>query len=280
MGDALVAWVGLSLCQGIGGVKLRRLLEHFGDAKTILGTSSDELQTVKGVTESIAHNIHAIDLNQLATDIHRWQEQGIHILTWDSTDYPQSFLKLPDAPPTIFALGNVDIWKKPTAYAIVGTRTPYPKKRTETLLLSVEMAEKGHLVVSGLAEGIDAAAHLGTFTVVTGRTVAVLGSGILNVYPHHHKALSQAILERDGAILCEVSPNSVVSDWGLVGRNRLIVALSQALIVMQTETDGGAMHAVKFAKRQNKAIYADNNIASGNRAILADGGHDLATLML
>jgi DNA processing protein len=280
MGDALVAWVGLSLCQGIGGVKLRRLLEHFGDVQTILGASSDELQTVKGVSESIAHNIHAIDLNQLATDIHRWQEQGIHLLTWDSVDYPKDLLAVPDAPPTIFVLGNPLAWKKTLAYAIVGTRTPQPQKRNQTLQLSVEMAKKGHLVVSGLAEGIDAAAHLGTFTVVTGRTVAVLGSGILNVYPQHHKALSQAILERDGAIICEVSPNSPVSAWGLVGRNRIIVGMSKALIVMQTEIDGGAMHAVKFAQRQNKPIYADDNPATGNQFILDNGGHDLAMLVL
>jgi DNA processing protein len=195
-------------------------------------------------------------------------------------NYPPQFLALPDAPPTIFVLGNLSIWKKASLYAIVGTRTPHREKRDETLRLSVDMAERGHVVVSGLAEGIDAAAHLGTFTKSTGRTIGILGGGILNIYPKQHKSLAEAILQRDGALICEVAPDSAVSAWGLISRNRLIVALSQALIVMQTNIDGGAMHAVKFARQQNKPIFADDNPASGNQAILDDGGHDLAMLVL
>jgi DNA processing protein len=280
MGDALVAWVGLSLCQGIGGVKLRRLLNHFGDINTILGASATDLQVVNGINDTVANHIRAIDLQGLATDIHQWQTAGVHILTWDSDNYPQAWRDLPDAPPTVFVTGNPSVWKNPTAYAIVGTRTPHPQKRDQTIRLSQEMAQKGYLVVSGLAEGIDAAAHLGTFTINTGRTVGILGSGVLNVYPTHHHALGRAILEQDGALICEVSPTTTVSAWGLVGRNRLIVGMSKALIVMQTKTDGGAMHAVKFARRQNKPIYADDNPATGNQAILSEGGYDLATLSL
>lgn len=280
MNDRLVAWVGLSLCQGIGGVRLRRLLDQFGDAPSILSASAKSLQTVKGITQNIIENIQSINLNLLAIQIQKWQSAGIHILTWDMPAYPSHFLTLPDAPPTIFVLGNLSVWKKASLYAIVGTRTPHPQKRDQTIRLSMDMAEKGHVVVSGLAEGIDVAAHLGTFPKPNGRTIGILGSGILNVYPRHHKALAEAILQRDGALICEVAPDSPASAWGLIGRNRLTVAISQALIVMQTNINGGAMHAVRFARLQNKPIYADDNPASGNQAILDEGGHDLAMLVL
>lgn len=280
MDDRLVAWVGLSLCQGIGGVRLKRLLDQFGDAPNILQTSLDALQTVNGISEAIAQNILTIDRPLLAQKMEYWLSAGIHILTWDMPAYPQSILTLPDAPPTLFVLGNLSAWQNTSAYAIVGTRTPHPQKRDQTLRLSVEMAEKGHVVVSGLAEGIDSAAHLGTFTIKTGRTIGILGSGILNIYPPHHKSLAEGILQRDGALICEVAPDSFVSAWGLVGRNRLTVAMAKALIVIQTKIDGGAMHAVKFARRQNKPIYADDNPATGNQAILADGGYPLTSLEL
>jgi len=280
MDERLVAWVGLSLCQGIGGVRLRQLLDQFGDTTTILQASSETLQTAKGINKAIADNIMGIDLDFLTKKIHYWLSAGVHILTWDMPSYPQAILTLPDAPPTLFILGNVSVWQNPSAYAIVGTRTPHPQKRDQTIRLGMSMAEKGHVVVSGLAEGIDSAAHLGTFPIKTGRTIGVLGSGILNIYPRYHKSLADGILQRDGALICEVAPDSFVSAWGLVGRNRLIVAISKALIVMQTKIDGGAMHAVKFARRQNKPIYADDNPATGNQAILADGGYPLTSLEL
>lgn len=280
MDEGLIAWVGLSLCEGIGGVKLRRLLNHFGDVSAILSASIDELQTVKGIHEPIAHQIQAIRLDKLADDIQRWQSAQIHIITWKSSDYPQLLLDIPDAPPTLFIMGNPAIWRGQHLYAIVGTRTPARAIRDKTIRLSHDITQKGHIVMSGLAEGVDTAAHLGTFVDTNGRTIAILGSGLCHIYPKHNRALADAILERDGALISEVAPDSQVSAWGLVGRNRIITAMSEALIVMQTSLEGGAMHAVKFARQQNKPIYADNNIATGNRAILADGEHDLATLHL
>lgn len=280
MDEGLIAWVGLSLCEGIGGVKLRRLLNHFGDVSAILSASADDLQTVKGIHEPIAHQIRGIQLDKLADDIQRWQSAQIRIITWESADYPTSLSNIPDAPPTLFIMGNPSIWKNQHLYAIVGTRTPAPSIRDKTIRLSDSITQKGHIVMSGLAEGVDTAAHLGTFVNPDGRTIAILGSGLCHIYPKHNHALANAILERDGALITEVAPDSQVSAWGLVGRNRIITAMSEALIVMQTSLEGGAMHAVKFARQQNKLIYADNNIATGNQAILADGGHDLATFHL
>ena len=281
MDEGLIAWVGLSLCEGIGGVKLRRLLNRFGDVSTILSACVDDLQTVKGIHASVAHQIQAIQLDKLADDIHRWQSaQQIRIITWESPDYPQLLLAIPDAPPTLFITGNPSIWKGQQLYAIVGTRTPTRSIRDKTIRLSHDITQKGHLVLSGLAEGVDTAAHLGTFVDKNGRTIAILGSGLCHIYPKHNRALADAILERGGALISEVAPDSQVSAWGLVGRNRIITAMSEAVIVMQTSLEGGAMHAVKFARQQHKPIYADNNIATGNRAILADGGHDLAIFNL
>lgn len=280
MDARLVAWVGLSLCEGIGGIRLRRLLNHFGDVLAIVNASSDDLQAVKGIHQLIAQQIHAIRLDKLADDIHRWQSSNIHILTWESATYPHFLRDIPDAPPTLFVMGNTSLWQKHHLYAIVGTRTPTPTIRDKTIRLSHDITQKGHIVISGLAEGVDTAAHLGTFIDPNGRTIAVLGSGLCHIYPKHNRALAHAILERGGTLISEVAPNSEVSAWGLVGRNRIMTGMSDVVIVMQTALDGGAMHAVKFARQQNKPIYADNNPATGNQAILNDTGYDLDMLII
>jgi DNA processing protein len=118
--------------------------------------------------------------------------------------------------------------------------------------------------------GVDTAAHLGAMASPEGYTLAVLGSGVLNVYPPENHNMEKGILQR-GAFLCEVHPKAKVNSPALVARNRIISGLSEGVIVVETEIDGGAMHAARFAKLQGRKVYVVENDASGNRALLADG---------
>jgi DNA processing protein len=112
-------------------------------------------------------------------------------------------------------------------------------------------------------------------SVAQGKTAAVLGSGVLNIYPPKHQELALAIMAR-GAIISEVKPDAAVSAPGLVARNRIIAGLSDSVIIIQTELDGGAMHAARFARQQGKPVYVVDHPASGNQLLIQDGALKLS----
>lgn len=264
------AWVALSLSRHIGGKTLRALLAHCGDdPRAILETDAKTLREVPGVGPKIAQAITTLDVNTTIDNLARWQAQGVRVITRRDSDYPSLLLELDDEPPTLFVRGNwsPDLFQR--AAAMVGTRRPTKQSRAITTRFSTVLSERGYTIVSGLAYGVDETAHRGTLNA-DGRTVAVLGSGILNVYPPEHRELADAICEK-GALCCEVSPDATVSSPGLVARNRMISGLSHALVVIETQADGGAMHAARFAFAQGRRVYAVQNRASGNRVLLKQG---------
>ena len=272
-----VAWVALSLTHRIGGKTFQSLREHFdGDLAAILVADEQSLQQVPGVGATIARAITQIDLQAVASAVKRWQKAGVNILTSDDFDYPPPLLSLDDAPPTIFVRGVLPDLRQVKAYAIVGTRQPTAQALITACNLAIEITRRGHVVVSGLADGIDTTAHIGALSDRRGITVAVLGSGVLNIYPPTNAALAQTILDRSGALLCEVAPDLPVSVAGLVARNRIITGLCAGVIVVETGMDGGAMHAARFARAQGKPLYTVISDALGNRDLLANGALPIA----
>jgi len=189
--------------------------------------------------------------------------------------YPPALRALDDAPATLFARGS---WPPPSRkrVAVVGTRDPSPIAHALAYQLGMELTANGCIVVSGLAYGVDAAAHNGASTTPGAYLLAVLGCGVLNIYPPEHHGQAQSIL-RGGALLSEVQPYANPSPSNLVARNRIITGLSDALIVVETETDGGAMHAARFASAQGRPIYTFDFPATGNQALLANGASALQT---
>lgn len=263
------AWVALSLADHIGGKTLRALIHYFGDTHAILAATPQELQCVSGVGPKIAQIIQAINLQQIEIAIERWQSAGIHILTLQHPNYPVRLLKVDDAPATLFVRGQ---WppRRERSAAIVGTRTPSSQSMQIARELAVILSERGCTVVSGLAFGVDTQAHMGAVLSPQGYTLAVLGSGILNIYPLPNQHLAERILSC-GALLGEVNPHMGPNAANLVARNRIISGLSDALIVVETETDGGAMHAARRAQEQGRTVIAVDNPASGNQALLEQG---------
>lgn len=246
------AWVALSLIHGIGGQTFRTLLVRFGSADAVLGTSQHQLRTIGGVGPKTIAAIQNINPQAVSRDIVRWQSAGILILRWEDADYPVSLLTIPTPPPTLFIKGT---WPPPAdSVAIVGTRTPTAAALDETMRLSADFAAAGVTINSGLARGIDTAAHHGALRITNGRTHAVLGGGLLNIYPPENSDLAEAI-QHGGALISETSPDASVSRAGLVSRNRLISGLSSAVIVMQTSATGGALYAARAAAAQGRRVY-------------------------
>lgn len=263
------AWVALSLTERVGGKTLRALMEHFNhDPKAVLEADESALRAVPGVGPKIAQSIRQIDLAVVKQALPRWEALGIRTITLHDADYPPRLRQLDDAPPTLFVQGD---WRAvfPKSVAIVGRRHPSNDARRIAQNLSSCLVERGYLVVSGLAYGIDHSAHLGAIAV-DGHTIAVLGSGLLNLYPPDHAPLARTIIQH-GALVSELHPERSVSASNLVARNRIISGLSDAVIVVETEADGGAMYAARFALAQGRQLYVVDMPASGNRALLQAG---------
>lgn len=245
-------WVALCLVSGVGGKTLRALLGVFGTAEAVLAADDASLQAVPGIGESLSAAIRRANPARAEADLKRWAGFGVRALAWGDSDYPAPLVGLPDAPPLLFVRGQWPL-DLTGALAVVGTRTPTLLAHRRASEVAGQVAREGRVIISGLALGIDSAAHHAAIDA-GGQTVAVLGCGVLNPYPPESKMLSER-LTQTGALLCEVSPQAGVSAPGLIARNRIITGLSAGVLVVQSNTDGGAMHAARFAVGQGRPLY-------------------------
>ena len=264
------AWVALSLLPHVGSKTLASLINAFGSAESVLEVDFDTLLEVKGIGRKIAESIRAIRLEDTESHIANWQKTGVQILPHYSPDYPQALREIPDSPPTLFLLGHLQAWEKRAA--IVGTRKPSQAGAYLARKLAKNLSEAGYWIVSGLALGIDGTAH----DAAMDRTIAILGGGVLNIYPPENQKLAQNIL-KEGAILSENHPLASSSAPRLVFRNRLISGLAEHVVVVETASDGGAMHAARAAIAQGRKLYTFDLPASGNQQLLAEGAIALDT---
>ena len=268
--SADVMRVALSLSPHIGAKTFASLLDHFNhDLASIFAAPRSELLRVQGVGEVIARDIAAIDLPGVARQMASWRSRGVAILNPADQAYPPPLRSLADAPPLLFARGRLgaDLWTKTAA--IVGTRNPSQEARFLTLRLAAKLARHGCAIVSGLALGIDAAAHTGALSE-QGKTIAVLGSGVLNVYPESNRKLAQRV-QGCGALVSELHPRWGANAQRLVARNRIISGLSQMVILVESQAAGGAMYTARFAREQSRPVYTFDLPASGNQALIRRG---------
>lgn len=270
----------LALTEGIGWVLLGRLLERFGSPATILSAGVGELQAVRGIGQALAARIHATDPAEVAARLGRYIASGLSVILWHDADYPAAFDPLRDKPLILFYRGlpMASRGQPQPRVAIVGTRSPSQESIVLAEAWAGELAARGWCVVSGMARGIDSAAHRGALWGAgpgagPGATLAVLGGGLNRIYPPENAKLA-AQIEARGGLLSEVWPDSQPSREALVLRNRLIAGLSRALIVIEAPQESGALHAARRAHAQGKPVFAVDNSA-GNAELLRDFAHVL-----
>jgi DNA processing protein len=255
---ALVGWVALCLIPGIGGRTMSLLLDTFGSASAVFEAAPSDFKGLGRLNAKTIEAIAAIDLEAVQVQIILWQTQGIHLINWQDGHYPPPLLTLPDRPPLLFAKGQVDQqWEK--VLAIVGSREPD--------VTSIHLAESlGWTIISGLARGIDAAGHRGALQ--TGRTVAMVGCGVDELYPIQNRILAHKILAQ-GAIYAEVPPKTLPSAGMLMARNRLIASCAKATIVVQAGLYSGSMEAARRARISGRHVLTvDHQAYEGNQALL------------
>lgn len=268
--ETRLRWLALSLLPNIGAKTLHNLLAHFDcDLSAIFGAEETELRKAPGIGAKTAYEIINIDLARLALEQAQWERQGVQTLTAAEALYPTRLKDAHDHPPTLFYRGcqQPAAWRK--CLSIVGTRYPSQVAKFLTLQLSMKLARAGLTIVSGLALGIDAAAQASALEA-GGASIAVLGSGVLNVYPPQNKLIASRIL-KSGALISETHPRLPPNAQRLVARNRIISALGEALIVVESDAEGGAMHSARFAREQSRKVFTFRLPASGNWQLMRDG---------
>jgi DNA processing protein len=227
-----------------------------------------------GLSERLRANDPEL-LEQAASQLERARDvriraasAGISVLAWNDTRFPAALLAITDTPPVIWYRGALDSLDVP-AVAIVGSRAASAVALETAACLAADLAVRGIVVVSGLARGVDSAAHRGALT--TARTVAVLGSGLDRVYPPEHKALA-ADIARAGLLVSEHAPGTPPLPFHFPLRNRLISGLSRAVVVIEASDKSGSLITAACALEQGREVMAvPGNVLSGRNR----GGHGL-----
>lgn len=245
-------WLALTTVPGIGGVTARKLLARFGDIESVFSASPDELTQIPRLTPAMAEKLLAAPIEALESDLLTLNDEGIDVLTWDDDRFPKLLRDLSGAPILLFMRGALQV-KDENAVAIVGTRSPTEAAMNLATLLGRELAARGLTVVSGLALGVDSAAHRGALE--SGRTVAVLGSGIRFIHPNENVGLAEEIV-RSGALLSELHPNTPPRGPQLMARDRIVSGLSRAVIVVEAGEKSGSLDTANRAKKQGRLVCA------------------------
>lgn len=264
----------LSLISGVGPKLRQSLLERFGTPTAVLAAAPSELRSVPGIGPKLAGAIlRARQEIDVAAEIELCRRHDVAIVTQADASYPRALQEIHDPPGVLFVRGAIEP-NDALAIAIVGSRhaTHYGREQAERLAGS--LARAGLTVISGLARGIDAAAHRGALAA-GGRTLAVLGSGVLNIYPPEHDQLAAEVIAR-GALVSESHVRAAPVSGAFPQRNRLISGMSLGVIVVEAALQSGALITARHAMEQGREVFAvpgriDNRMSRGCHRLIRDG---------
>ncbi len=276
------AFLVLNALPNIGPIMLNQLLAEFGDDPcAILNASRPELESVKGVRPVISATIGAwrehIDL---AREEERMAKSGADFITTRDAGYPKMLKEIHDPPIGLYRRGRYEFGAP--CVAIVGSRRTTLYGQATAKKFGAEIARLGFCVVGGFARGIDTAAHEGALSV-GGKTAAVLGTGIDLIYPPENLELYRRIETESGAILSEFPFGRRADRQSFAMRNRIVAGMSDAVVVVESDVDGGAMITARFAGEQGRLIFAvpgriDQGSSAGCHQLIRDGATLLTSI--
>lgn len=261
---------------GVGPQVLKNLLEHFHSATEVLAASPRELSEVDGVGVMLARRLRSNEFRDLALQIvETCQAQQIQILFPADDAFPRLLTEIPDPPSVLYLRGELRATDA-LAIAIVGTRGASQYGRAQAERFARSLARAGLAVVSGLARGIDAAAHHGALEA-DGRTVAVLCNGVAEIYPPQHEELGARITQQ-GAVLSEMPPGTKPRKGMFPQRNRLISGLTLGTLVVEAAERSGALITSRLASEQGREVFALPGLVTapnsrGCHQLIRDGAH-------
>ncbi|MBE3098724.1 MAG: DNA-protecting protein DprA [Planctomycetes bacterium] len=272
--DERLAALRLHLVTGIGPRLFAALVEHFGSARAAAEASAGALAAVRGIgPDSAARLREGIAAADPETEMAKADAAGVRILVRGDPDYPIALTYLTDAPPVLYVKGTL-VPEDAQAMAVVGMRKCSLYGQDQAERLAGGLARCGFTIVSGLARGIDSAAHRGAMAA-GGRTIAVLGNGLATVYPPENRKLAEAVVAR-GALVTEFPMDFGVAAENFPRRNRIIAALSMGVIVVEAGRQSGALITARLGAELGKEVFAVPNRvdapgAAGAHALIRDG---------
>jgi len=270
MSDAgeLAAWIELSLVPGLGGQGLRSLLSAFGLPGQVLSATRSQLCRV--VPEALASRILERRSSPEIEAALEWAAQPGHaVLTLADVEYPKQLLEIADPPALLYVAGNAKLLHS-LALAVVGSRNATPQGLKNAQSFARAFSEAGFTIVSGLALGVDSAAHTGGLEG-SGSTIAVLGTGIDIIYPKRNGSLAQEISLR-GALVSEFALGTPPTAGNFPRRNRLISGLARGCLVVEAALDSGSLITARLAAEQGREVFA---IPGSIHSPLSKGCHAL-----
>ena len=271
------ALITLNLIPGLGSVRIQALLERFGSAELALAAPPAMLMQMPRLGEKLAHAIadwkHC---TQVQAEIACAEQAGARIITFLDDEYPDVLRRMSDPPIALYVLGEWQQEDARRAVAIVGSRTATPYGLTCARRFARELADAGCTIISGLARGIDTAAHLGALDA-GGRTIAVMGGGLSKIFPPENMELVQRIIDGHGAVVSEFPMNMSPSKSTFPQRNRIVAAWSQATLVAEAPAHSGALHTAGLAAEQyGRHVFAipgsiNSGASLGCHRLIRDG---------
>jgi DNA processing protein len=278
LSEDIVYTIALGLLSGIGPQTQRQLVLSFPTFHALFQAEQRDLAKIlpSTLTPAFYQSLHE--------EAHEWKsaegkaqalldqhiQANIVPIPISSLCYPPLLRTIANPPVILYAKGHIPLLRQTNTIALVGTREPTPSGKNVAHFLASHFAERGYCVVSGLAKGIDAAAHEGVLDV-HGKTIAVFGTPLDQVYPAKHKQLAERILEEEGLLVSELSLGQRAYRSAFVQRDRIQSGLSLAVIPVQTTLDGGTMHTVSFAKAQQRLIACPLPLSSEKGANQYEG---------
>lgn len=279
IGRTYLRW---ALTDGIGPLTFARLLIQLGDAEKALGAPASVLQTVKGIGVEKADAIaRSRDGTEAEIEVAAAAEHGVRIICRADEDYPEGLKRIPDAPIVLYVKGEL----RPTdavAVAVVGSRRCTIYGSEQARRFGELLAGAGFTVVSGLARGTDAFAHHGAVEA-GGRSIAVMGRGLTEIYPPENQALAQKLLD-SGAWVTELPMRAAVRAENFPGRNRIIAGMSLGTLVVEAAQRSGALITARLASEYNREVFAipgrvQDPMSQGTNALIRDGAAKLTTCL-
>ena len=252
--DSREALVALNMIEGVGPVRVRQLLEHFGEAPAILRASRHQLTQVRGIGEDTAAAIADWEKRvDLAAELTRLTDSGCHILTQEDADYPASLREIYDPPIVLYVKGRLTAQDR-NAVALVGSRQVSHYGVETARKLGYQLAYVGVTVVSGGARGVDTAAHTGALAA-KGRTVSVFGCGINHITPPENKELFDRIAA-SGAVITQFPFNRQADRQTFPIRNRIVAGMTLGTVVVEAGLSSGALITANFATEYGRQVFA------------------------
>ena len=257
--NSLRSWLALTHVPNLGPIRIHSLLEVFDNPSVILDAGRSVWKEA-GLSEKMIENLSAPDWDKVDADLKWLEQENTNILTLDDERYPPMLKNIPDAPPVLYTLGQAEILKLPQL-AIVGSRNPTHSGKDIAHDFAAYLTSMGLSVTSGMAMGIDAAAHQGALDSMKkspaghGFTVAVTGTGLDRVYPAKHRELAHNIAE-NGVLISEYAPGTPPLPGNFPRRNRIISGLSMGVLVVEAAVQSGSLITARLAIEQGREVFA------------------------